>query len=465
MPAYRFIPPGSTLPTPARIGPWEYGGALYGVFINAANYDGVPFRPSMYKSTDHGATWAIVNPQTSGWTNNQVSAAHGVYSCDRYGDAIYLLWGQRGGVAGADQVTLRVARFSLTTDTWTADISGAGPTIAGYDAASNNAGDHADRPLKVLVARKTDGALCIAYTSATNASGRGVASYVTYTPGVGWGTPVTLRDDSARNHYPVAALSSNAGKIHWFLCSDTDSVPTTGSTRQLHHVTLDAAGTLHTYQTLSADIGRAWYGGAGQPDIGDNGAYEELAITALSASTTAGLSSHLLFTAPEGDTPAWATETLPMPGGDFYLDNELNALNAFASCCAYTSGTQAIGFFFFSQNYFGTSTRGSNDYREYFIQYPPSASRLNVIVGTYDEPGATAPPTVVNSRLWRMEKTGPGAWTSTVIYTEENDYLLGAPASLWLTAAPVAAGWTFSYLGSSPVGGFGGTAGGLSVLS
>jgi hypothetical protein len=426
----RFIPPGSSHPTPSRIGPFKYGNALYGHFTNIAYYDGLPGRPSMYKSTDGGRTWNIVDPQTDlvgGWSGLRLSSDHGRLGCDRYGDVFYLAWHENVDLP-TGSTRLRIAKFDFATERWTSDISGAGPEIPGTPAAYSSTGDYANRPLTVLCARKSDGLLHIGYTSSP-----GVVSSITFDPASGaWGEPVTLAAGS-RKYYATVAVSTGE-KIHWFICSSTDSFPVNNTEVHLHHVTLDGE-TVCDFQTLSTDIGDAWYGNVGQPDIG----YGEIAITALSRTLVNGVSQHYLFTAPEANNPTWTTEILPKPGGDRYMDSTLNPLDAFGTGAVYTSGTESTGVFFFSQNYSGTSWRGSrNDYREYFMEFPPSEERLNVMVSTYDEPG-THPPDFVRSKLWRLEKMGPGVWNTTMLYQEENDYILGAPNAA-------------TYAGQTPVG-------------
>ena len=337
-----FIPPGGANRGSRHAdfaGPWKYNGKIYGCFTNLIYYE-VPNPEDgihMYVSSDDGNTWSIADEKASSfWTS--LAGSVGGYSFARVGDVIYMAWMQTVNTSW-QQYTLRISSFDLATETWTADASGAGPTVTLRLVRYSNNGTTRGR-LHYILRAKSNGTMYLFYTGGYNGSSRTLPYYITWTPGGGWGSPASIYNDAARNHYVVNAINSG-NRMHIFLCSDTDSFPTTTTDTYLHHVTLSESETLQTYQTVGTDISTNPSQHVGLPGAGTFGSETQLAIGALSGSLAApNLSKHYVFTATEGDNPSWTTDTLDFPSGAdwYYEDTTVNPQGSSIDACFYHGG-------------------------------------------------------------------------------------------------------------------------------
>ena len=391
--AYKFIPPGYASRDGTRAefaGPWEYNGNLYGCFSNMSYFDvpPMPWGLNMYKSTDRGEKWAIVDPQNGDFWED---IDHDAVSFARIGNIIYMAWQSDYGLARWDQRQLRISMFDLEADEWTADISGGGPATAGRLTAYSNigtTGHHYEHRMRA----KANGTLYLVYCGGYNGNNWLVLNYTTYTPGTGWGTPATIKTELSRHHYPVNAVAVG-NKIHVFSASTTTRIPTIVAPH-LHHVTISEADTIQTYQTLSTDVSITTETYVSLPAADGN----EIAISCLTGTAVDLLSTHTLFTADEAENPVWTTTNMEFPplspAGWYYTDKSANPQGAVVAAQIFVSGT------------------------------------LYSFVATIHEPPPDSYPD--ESTLWLQKRVGE-SWELSEIYTEnqtlnpDNYYLIGTP--------------------------------------
>lgn len=270
----KLIPPGwafSGAVQPTTCGPFSYGTSLYAVFENSAYFDVPPMTDGfqVYKSTDRGATWAVVDPQDSAFFSVGGYGGNS-WNVVQIGSKLYLVRLERHYEgSGFHSQAIYIHQFDMGADEWTANVGGgAHGSWTVTKVAYTGQGLTEGRLHSAAVVRS--GEIYVFFPYEYNGSGWMKLAYSVWNPTTGWTGPTTVKDDSFRHHYPYQAVLAG-DTIHVTSGSDTDNPPTAdGTDSYLHHFSLSSVDVLGTYQTIATDLtpvrlpGQIAYGSDGQ---------------------------------------------------------------------------------------------------------------------------------------------------------------------------------------------------------
>jgi hypothetical protein len=311
----RLVPPGYCdwrIRFPEHCGPWEYGDNIYGCFNNLAYFDVPPMTDGfqMYKSEDRGATWAVVDPHPSSFWGPLQSNNDFTNSFVRIGNDVYLIYGYRVDSSLA-KFTYRLTKFDLTTETWTADVAGDGPTVTMRKTPFSNDGTTFGRAIGHRIEVR-NGKIYLFYFGGYNGAGWQIANFITWSPDDGWGTPTELHNDAGRHHYVMSSVVAG-NNIHVLLCSDEDIFYNLSANDvELHHVTLSINDVPQTYQTITNDVFPVRNKGVGHIAYGSVSG--QLAVNMWdSGGGQSGDELLHCWTADEASNPSWSDAIVPMP--------------------------------------------------------------------------------------------------------------------------------------------------------
>lgn len=317
-----FVPPGNCrreFRQQELAGPWEYGDALYGCFSNIQYFDVPPMTDGygqMYKSTDRGETWSVVDPQLSSFWEFGGTSLDGraTPSFARMGNAVYLSWPLRVD-ASFEEVKWSICKFDFVLDSWVL-ISSDGPQVKLRLVDRQLTDLSSPMHRNVNLRAKSNGVLYLIYNGGYNGADWMMPTYVSWTsPELGggatgtWGTPVTIRDDAGRHHYIITSVAVG-NKIHMIMGSDTNRYPTQTTDKHLHHVCLQADLTLGAYGTITTDISNSPNANVGIVAYDPGGG--ELTVSTLSRTTNdTFVHKQNVYIAPEEAEPTWVLTELP----------------------------------------------------------------------------------------------------------------------------------------------------------
>jgi len=282
-------------------GPYEYGGKLYGVFV-----DPVSGHVEIWASTDSGATWAEEDSGNHPALKN-VAYFRGV-GVHRVGDTLWLAYLVGGAPpvgydARSGQIT--ITSFSMASETW-------GSLITGGPWAELKAFDW----LGLYVIRTSDGAFTVSYPSLRETVGGNVyqrTRYCTYNGS--WGAEQAFPNQvgTTSRYWPSGAVLGDNDRVHLFVVKWTLNGTIEVRIRQLtvgqvsdQELPAPATGLSVTYGIMSA-----------------TGVISSGTTTLLVAYQKFGSPVYLagLATAQSADAPSWAAEDATTSPWDAYVSN------------------------------------------------------------------------------------------------------------------------------------------------
>lgn len=223
-----------------RCGPFEYGGNLYGVFVDAVTSPTSP-NVEMWKSTDSGATWSEVgagsHPTITG------SSGYHVVDAVMVGTSIHV-------ACIANTNAWQVVPFNLSTDSWGAATSGTGPTALAIPTISNTA--------QGFLSVRSDGVYVIVHNAAVEKV-MGVnyrrVDYSRYASG-SWTNNVAVGGYTIGGDFDARMITVDASnRVYLFYSSVVGSTPTMWAR------TLDTGGSLGSGTTISTNDGVPYFAG------------------------------------------------------------------------------------------------------------------------------------------------------------------------------------------------------------
>lgn len=219
----------------SKVGPWEYGGALYVVLVMNM-YTASAKTLNVYKSTDAGLTW-LPKDSASGPTLS-ATVYNRNYDCDLNGAILYVCF-----IDTTDAVS--IGSFDCATDTWGATIAG-GPAIAASPGGPWPCGGFHGQVYYVY--NPTASAHMVWHTGALeNVGGTDrKRAKLSYYASAAWTLNQAVYGEGTTTSYsPSSICLGQSGRVHFFFIDESAI---------LHHRSCNSDFTLNAHTQVATQI-------------------------------------------------------------------------------------------------------------------------------------------------------------------------------------------------------------------